>query len=185
MEQLINPNPVVHEVKARRHRVGATRVLLWHVHGPTPMHAVLPLLQCTAQPLFMYSSHTALPPDPSSFNLPQVPAPTGSALVREPIDAAEVFDHIRDITDPEHPYTLEQLHVVEEEAISVEDTAGRVRCVIAAAAANFFDMRCFAICFALPMDDTPPALCAVMCCCLFSLSVHCEAKEVLSVIHHL
>lgn len=27
---------------------------------------------------------------------------------REPIDAAEVFGHLRDISDPEHPYTLEQ-----------------------------------------------------------------------------
>lgn len=34
--------------------------------------------------------------------------------------------HIRDITDPEHPYTLEQLHVVSEEAIKVDDTKGVV-----------------------------------------------------------
>ena len=35
--------------------------------------------------------------------------------------------HIRDITDPEHPYTLEQLSVVSEEAIEVDDTAGTVQ----------------------------------------------------------
>ena len=46
---------------------------------------------------------------------------------REPIDAAEIFDHIRDIIDPEHPYSLEQLNVVEEELISVDDTAGHVK----------------------------------------------------------
>ncbi|KAL4459099.1 hypothetical protein ABPG75_013964 [Micractinium tetrahymenae] len=46
---------------------------------------------------------------------------------REPIDALEVFEHIRDITDPEHPYTLEQLSVVSEEAIQVDDAAGSVR----------------------------------------------------------
>ena len=27
----------------------------------------------------------------------------------EPIDGAEVFDHIRNLIDPEHPLTLEQL----------------------------------------------------------------------------
>jgi hypothetical protein len=31
------------------------------------------------------------------------------SLQREPIDALEVYEHIRDITDPEHPYTLEQV----------------------------------------------------------------------------
>lgn len=35
------------------------------------------------------------------------------------LDAHEVFDHIRDINDPEHPYTLEQLNVVDEELIKV------------------------------------------------------------------
>jgi hypothetical protein len=48
---------------------------------------------------------------------------------REPIDALEVFDHIRDITDPEHPYTLEQLNVVEEHLVDVDDAAGSVRLV--------------------------------------------------------
>lgn len=27
---------------------------------------------------------------------------------REPFDALEVFGHLREISDPEHPYTLEQ-----------------------------------------------------------------------------
>ncbi|GLC37606.1 Protein ae7 [Pleodorina starrii] len=45
---------------------------------------------------------------------------------REPIDALEIFDHIRDINDPEHPYTLEQLNVVSEEMIDVDDARGRV-----------------------------------------------------------
>jgi hypothetical protein len=49
---------------------------------------------------------------------------------REPIDALEVFEHIRDITDPEHPYTLEQLNVVEERLIDVADGRSRVRCVV-------------------------------------------------------
>jgi hypothetical protein len=39
----------------------------------------------------------------------------------------QVFEHLRDITDPEHPYTLEQLNVVEERLIDVDDARGRVK----------------------------------------------------------
>ncbi|GAB4813401.1 hypothetical protein N2152v2_000447 [Parachlorella kessleri] len=46
---------------------------------------------------------------------------------REAIDALEIFEHIRDITDPEHPYTLEQLSVVTEDHIDVNDGGGTVR----------------------------------------------------------
>lgn len=45
---------------------------------------------------------------------------------REPIDSLEIFEHIREITDPEHPYTLEQLNVVAEELIHVDDPQGKV-----------------------------------------------------------
>ena len=38
----------------------------------------------------------------------------------EPIDAREVFDLVRSVTDPEHPLTLEQLAVVNEEHITVD-----------------------------------------------------------------
>jgi len=37
----------------------------------------------------------------------------------EPIDAAEIFDLLRSINDPEHPLTLEQLKVVSMEQITV------------------------------------------------------------------
>lgn len=47
---------------------------------------------------------------------------------REPIDAQEVFEHVRDVTDPEHPYTLEQLNVVSEDLIDVDDAGSCVRC---------------------------------------------------------
>lgn len=46
---------------------------------------------------------------------------------REQIDPLEVFEHIRDINDPEHPYTLEQLNVITEDQIQVDDERGRVR----------------------------------------------------------
>lgn len=46
---------------------------------------------------------------------------------REPIDTVEIFEHVRDIVDPEHPqYTLEQLSVVDTEHINVDDARGRV-----------------------------------------------------------
>ena len=45
----------------------------------------------------------------------------GEVVCRENVDSLEVFEHIRDIRDPEHPYTLEQLSVVREEHIFVED----------------------------------------------------------------
>lgn len=37
------------------------------------------------------------------------------------------MQHIRDIVDPEHPYTLEQLNVVTEEQVEVDDAAGTVQ----------------------------------------------------------
>ncbi|KAG8746678.1 hypothetical protein FRC10_003982 [Ceratobasidium sp. 414] len=37
----------------------------------------------------------------------------------EPIDAAEIFDLLRSINDPEHPLTLEQLKVVSAEQITM------------------------------------------------------------------
>ena len=40
----------------------------------------------------------------------------------EPIDALEVFDIVRDINDPEHPLTLEQLRVVHPDLIKVQDS---------------------------------------------------------------
>ena len=45
----------------------------------------------------------------------------------DPIDAREVFDLIRDIADPEHPLTLEQLNVVEQQLIEVDPAAALVQ----------------------------------------------------------
>lgn len=46
--------------------------------------------------------------------------------VHDIIDAREIFDHIRDINDPEHPLTLEDLRVVNEKDITVDDQANTV-----------------------------------------------------------
>ena len=37
------------------------------------------------------------------------------------------LQHIRDIQDPEHPYSLEQLHVVAEDLINIDDSKGHVK----------------------------------------------------------
>jgi metal-sulfur cluster biosynthetic enzyme len=47
--------------------------------------------------------------------------------VYDEIDSREIFDLIRNIKDPEHPLTLEELNVVDEEHIFVEDAKNRVR----------------------------------------------------------
>ncbi|XP_028124671.1 protein AE7-like isoform X2 [Camellia sinensis] len=45
----------------------------------------------------------------------------------EAIDQLEIFDHLRDIKDPEHPYSLEELKVITEDAIVVDDNHNCVR----------------------------------------------------------
>ncbi|KAI7862600.1 hypothetical protein BDF14DRAFT_1735839 [Spinellus fusiger] len=47
--------------------------------------------------------------------------------VEDPIDAQEVFDLIRSISDPEHPLTLEQLNVTQHQHIAVDDTLNSVQ----------------------------------------------------------
>merc|ERR1712083_870605 len=46
--------------------------------------------------------------------------------IEDPVDVREIFDLIRDINDPEHPLTLEQLNVVTEEQITVEDDKNNI-----------------------------------------------------------
>jgi metal-sulfur cluster biosynthetic enzyme len=45
---------------------------------------------------------------------------------REDIDALEIFEMIRDINDPEHPNTLEELRVLCLENIIVDDANSRI-----------------------------------------------------------
>ncbi|KAI8819800.1 hypothetical protein BJ741DRAFT_644121 [Chytriomyces cf. hyalinus JEL632] len=47
----------------------------------------------------------------------------------EEIDAGEVFDLIRNINDPEHPLTLEQLHVAQLRHITVDHENSRISVV--------------------------------------------------------
>ncbi|XP_011636018.1 MIP18 family protein galla-2 [Pogonomyrmex barbatus] len=46
--------------------------------------------------------------------------------VADEFDAREIFDIIRNINDPEHPLTLEELNVVEQNLIEVDDKRNKV-----------------------------------------------------------
>ena len=46
---------------------------------------------------------------------------------RDAFDAREIFEHVRDINDPEHPHSLEALGVVREGDIAVDDSKNRVK----------------------------------------------------------
>ncbi|CAM9636794.1 unnamed protein product [Ascophyllum nodosum] len=50
-----------------------------------------------------------------------------TTILRDAVDSEEVFDLIRDVNDPEHPLTLEQLKVVSSEAVEVDDQRNRVK----------------------------------------------------------
>lgn len=50
-----------------------------------------------------------------------------TSLARDPVDVEEVFELIRDVNDPEHPLTLEQLKVVSREAVVVDDDKSIVK----------------------------------------------------------
>uniref|UniRef100_A0ACD5T764 Uncharacterized protein n=1 Tax=Avena sativa TaxID=4498 RepID=A0ACD5T764_AVESA len=56
----------------------------------------------------------------------QAPESTDETAV-ELIDQLEIFEHIRDIKDPEHPYSLEELNVVTEDSIEISNGLSHVR----------------------------------------------------------
>ncbi|KAB2604778.1 MIP18 family protein [Pyrus ussuriensis x Pyrus communis] len=59
-----------------------------------------------------------------------VPSAAADEYVVEPIDQQEIFDILSVysyIKDPEHPYSLEELKVITEDAIEVDDGRGYVR----------------------------------------------------------
>jgi|EP01033_Poteriospumella_lacustris_P005563 metal-sulfur cluster biosynthetic enzyme len=45
---------------------------------------------------------------------------------REPFSAEEIFELIRNLNDPEHPLTLQQLNVVTVENIKISDAGNRI-----------------------------------------------------------
>jgi len=54
-------------------------------------------------------------------------AAEGDEGARDAFDAEEIFEHIKDINDPEHPYSLEQLDVVSVNHVTVDDAAHRIK----------------------------------------------------------
>lgn len=56
----------------------------------------------------------------------QITAAEEDEDVIDEFDAREIFDLIRNINDPEHPLTLEELNVVEESLIEVNDAGNSV-----------------------------------------------------------
>lgn len=51
----------------------------------------------------------------------------GCKLISESVLYLTFLNHIRDIKDPEHPYSLEELKVITEDAIEVDDEHSHVR----------------------------------------------------------
>ncbi|XP_053684906.1 MIP18 family protein galla-2 [Sabethes cyaneus] len=47
--------------------------------------------------------------------------------VVDPFDEREIFDLIRNINDPEHPLTLEELHVLEQSLVTVDNEKNTVK----------------------------------------------------------
>ncbi|OMJ16129.1 Mitotic spindle-associated MMXD complex subunit MIP18 [Smittium culicis] len=47
--------------------------------------------------------------------------------LHDPIDSQEIFDRIKNITDPEHPLTLEQLNVTQKAHIFIDDINNSAR----------------------------------------------------------
>ncbi|XP_055687610.1 MIP18 family protein galla-2 [Lutzomyia longipalpis] len=47
--------------------------------------------------------------------------------VSDPFDTREIFDLVRVINDPEHPLTLEELHVVQEDLIAVDNDKSEIK----------------------------------------------------------
>jgi len=46
------------------------------------------------------------------------------------LEIEDVFECIRDIQDPEHPYSLEQLNVIREELITLDHGKKSCRCAL-------------------------------------------------------
>ncbi|KAL0088304.1 hypothetical protein J3Q64DRAFT_1725017 [Phycomyces blakesleeanus] len=76
-------------------------------------------------------SQTLINANPTVYNLTKASrretADEYDDNIEDPIDAQEVFDLIRSISDPEHPLTLEQLNVTQHQHIHVDDNRNSVQ----------------------------------------------------------
>nr|XP_043633833.1 protein AE7-like 1 [Erigeron canadensis] len=56
----------------------------------------------------------------------RVTRPADSHHESSAVDPLDIYDFVRDIRDPEHPYSLEQLSVLSEDSITVDEKLGRI-----------------------------------------------------------
>eukprot|EP01095_Lingulamoeba_sp_RSL-Kostka_P005793 TRINITY_DN1757_c0_g1_i1.p1 TRINITY_DN1757_c0_g1~~TRINITY_DN1757_c0_g1_i1.p1 ORF type:complete len:163 (+),score=48.24 TRINITY_DN1757_c0_g1_i1:106-594(+) len=68
-------------------------------------------------------------PNPVIYDIKEDIPPAQIGLLEE-LEPCDIFDIIRDIKDPEHPYTLEELRVIQEEWIEVRDKKDDEYCYI-------------------------------------------------------
>src|ERR1044072_675241 len=96
---LINANPVVHAKKERVPRSDAPPAADAAI-DPLDIYDILFSLSLFLISIFLNQNSVILDFDSANF--------------------------VRDIRDPEHPYSLEQLNVLSEESITVDDKLGRI-----------------------------------------------------------
>ena len=92
-------------------------------HQPSPLqHPPLPL----PPPLIPLTSTATPPTSPPSPLPPHHPHPSHLTTLTSPTTTLTHLDMIKSINDPEHPWTLEELNVLQQAHIEVDDTRGTV-----------------------------------------------------------
>ncbi|KAF8758056.1 hypothetical protein HU200_010785 [Digitaria exilis] len=110
---LINANPVIHEKKERRVR---------QAPESTDENAVEPIDQLEIFDILLYDFPDEFSEACFCYTI-YLKCSIGYLVV-----VLNVFlHHIRDIKDPEHPYSLEQLNVVTEDSVELNDESNHVR----------------------------------------------------------
>ncbi|KAG8382101.1 hypothetical protein BUALT_Bualt05G0041400 [Buddleja alternifolia] len=111
---LINANPVVYEKKERRARSAPGDVDEYTVE-PIDQEEIFDILLYILDFCFLGLF---------SFHAYEI---AGNSMVAKVLYFLTIIHHIRDIKDPEHPYSLEELKVITEDAIEVDDKRSHVR----------------------------------------------------------
>jgi metal-sulfur cluster biosynthetic enzyme len=112
---MLNANPVVYSTQPGRTAVAADEALLWDEASEG----------AASPPPSASASAAAAAGGPWGGRTPRL-VTSGVASSRDAIDALEVFELLRNINDPEHPLTLEQLNVASLDLIEVDDAAGSI-----------------------------------------------------------
>lgn len=130
-----NANPVIHSVATRINRVKQPLDPFerWGASKSSQDRAILKALSDARSSLsttksimletagFHIPSKTCFQPRFTSSSIIRQQRESSPEVKRELIDSEEIFDIIRNIQDPEHPLTLEQLNVVSLSHVEVQD----------------------------------------------------------------